>query len=141
MRKYDGLFIFAGAARDEALDKMIDAVSVEITTQSGSILSTEVLGKKTFARTMQKRDNGVYVKIRFEIEPDAIDKLIKRYRLLDDVFRVQFLVVDERQEEKLAQQASDIAAREVARAEAAASAAADNSGDDDDNRVEDDNND
>ena len=124
MRKYDGLYIFAGSARDEVLDKMIEGATAEITHHSGNILSTEVLGKKTFARPMKKRDNGVYVKIRFEIDPVAIDKLTKRYKLIEDVFRVQLLAVDERLEAVLAQQADDAVAREVARAEAAAAATA-----------------
>jgi len=125
MRKYDGLYIFAGSARDEVLDKMIEAAVAEITNLSGNILSTEILGKKTFARPMKKRDNGVYVKIRFEVAPDAIDKLTKRYKLVEDVFRVQFLAVDERLETVLATQAAESAVREAARAEANAADADD----------------
>ena len=124
MKKYDGLYIFAGSARDEVLDKMIEAASAEIGNHSGNILSTEMLGKKTFARPMKKRDNGVYVKIRFEIDPAAIEKLTKRYKLIEDVFRVQFLAVDERLETVLAEQADAAVAREVARTEAAAAATA-----------------
>jgi small subunit ribosomal protein S6 len=124
MKKYDGLYIFAGSARDEVLDKMVEAAIAEITNHSGNILSTEVLGKKTFARPMKKRDNGVYVKIRFEIDPAAIEKLTKRYKLIEDVFRVQFLAVDERLETVLAEQADAAVAREVARTEAAAAATA-----------------
>jgi hypothetical protein len=33
------------------------------------VLTTDVLGKKSFARPMHKHDNGVYVKIRFELDP------------------------------------------------------------------------
>ena len=124
MKKYDGLYIFAGSARDEVLDKMVEGAISEITHHSGNILSTNVLGKKTFARPMKKRDNGVYVKIRFEIDPAAIEKLTKRYKLIEDVFRVQFLAVDERMESLLAQQADDAADREARRIEAAAAATA-----------------
>ncbi len=124
MRKYDGLFIFAGTARDEVLDKVVEAVSAEITNLSGTILSTEMLGKKTFARPMQKRDNGFYVKIRFEVAPEAIEKMKKRYKLMDDVFRVQILAVDEQLENRLAEQTREIAARAAARAEAEEAAAA-----------------
>ena len=69
MKKYDGLYIFAGSAKDDVLDKQIDKARNEITRLSGNVLSTVVLGKKTFARPMHKRDNGVYVKIRFELDP------------------------------------------------------------------------
>ena len=124
MKKYDGLYIFAGSARDEVLDKVIESASAEITNLSGRILSTEVLGKKTFARPMKKRDNGVFVKIRFEIAPTSIAALTRRYKLVDGVFRVQILAVDERLESLLLQQAEDAKVREATKAAAAAEAEA-----------------
>ena len=122
MKKYEGLYIFAGSAKDDVLDKQIDKVRGEITRLSGNVLTTEVLGKRTFARPMQKRDNGVYVKIRFELDPNHITTLLGRYHLAEDVFRVQILAVDERRESVLARQAEERKAREVARAEAEAAA-------------------
>lgn len=119
MKKYDGLFIFAGMVKDEALDKQVDKVRGEITRLSGKVLSTEVLGKKTFARPMHKRDNGVYVKVRFELDPAQVATLTGRYHLIEDIFRVQILAVDERREAVLAQQAEEMKAREAARAAAA----------------------
>jgi len=122
MKKYDGLYIFAGSAKDDVLDKQVDKVCGEITRLDGNVLTTEVLGKRTFARPMQKRDNGVYVKIRFELDPNHITTLLGRYHLAEDVFRVQILAVDERRESVLARQAEERKAREVARAEAEAAA-------------------
>ena len=43
MKKYDGLYIFAGSAKDDVLDKQIDKVRGEITRLSGNVLTTEVL--------------------------------------------------------------------------------------------------
>ena len=119
MKKYDGLYIFAGSAKDEALDKQIEKARGEITRLSGTVLSTDVLGKKSFARPMHKRDNGVYVKIRFELDPVQISTLVSRYHLVEDIFRVQLLAVDERRESVLAKQAETQKAREAARAAAA----------------------
>jgi len=118
------LYIFAGSAKDEALDKQIDKVRGEITRLSGNVLSTEVLGKRTFARPMHKRDNGVYVKIRFELDPAQIPTLIGRYHLSEDIFRVQILAVDERREAVLVKQAEMQKTREAARAAAADTEAA-----------------
>ena len=120
MRKYDGLYIFAGSARDEVLDKMVEAATAEIIHHSGNILSTEMLGKKTFARPMKKRDNGVFVKIRFELDPASVKDLVKRYKLVDEVFRVQILAVDERREAVIKQQVVDAKVREEAKAAATA---------------------
>lgn len=119
MNKYDGLYIFAGTAKEDALDKQIDKARNEITRLSGRVLSTEVLGKRTFARPMHKRDNGVYVKVRFELDPAQVSTLIGRYHLIEDIFRVQVLAVDERLEAALVKQAEEQKAREAARAAAA----------------------
>ena len=119
MKKYDGLYIFAGSAKDDVLDKQIDKARNEITRLSGNVLSTVVLGKKTFACPMHKRDNGVYVKIRFELDPLQVTALVGRYHLIEDIFRVQILAVDDRREAILAAQAEEMKAREAARAAAA----------------------
>lgn len=119
MKKYDGLYIFANSAKDEVLDKQIEKVCGEITRLSGKVLDTAVLGKRSFARPMHKRDSGVYVRIRFEMDPAQVKTLDARYRLSEDLFRVQLLAVDERREAVLAQQAETHKAREAARAAAA----------------------
>ena len=118
MKKYDGLYIFAGSAKDDVLDKQIDKARGEITRLSGRVLNTEVLGKNTFARPMHKRDSGVYVKIRFERDPAHVAALIGRYHLVEDVFRVQLLSVAGRREEVLAKQAEVQKTRAAMRAAA-----------------------
>ncbi len=120
MKKYDALYIFANAPKDEALDQMVEKAGAEITRLGGQLIGTETLGKRTFARAMRKRESGVYVRIRFEIAPDRIQALKARYVLTEEVFRVQILSVDERREDKIAEQS----ARRKAKAEAAAAAAA-----------------
>jgi small subunit ribosomal protein S6 len=114
LRKYDGLYIFVGAAKDEMLDKTVEKMRGEITRLSGVIVNTEVLGKRSFARPMQKRDHGTYVRIRFELDPAALGTLRERYHLIEDLFRVQILSVDERREAEVAEQAAKRKAREAA---------------------------
>ena len=118
MKKYDGLYIFVGTAKDDVLDQQIDKVCGEITRLDGNVLTTEVRGRRTFARPLQKRDNGIYVKIRFELDPSQVSVLLGRYRLAEDVFRVQILAVDDRREAVLARQAEERKVREAARAAA-----------------------
>lgn len=122
MNKYDGLYILVGANKDEALDKAIEKAQSEITRLGGKVLDTQNLGKRTFARPLAKRDNGVYIRIRFEFDGTKIEELINRYHLAEEIFRVQVLAVDERREQVIAEQAE---ARR-ARAEAAAAEAAEN---------------
>jgi len=123
MNKYDGLYIFAGTAKDDSLDKSVEKMGAEITRLGGAVLETEILGKRTFARPMQKRENGVYVRIRFNLDPLQVTPLINRYHLIEDLFRVQILAVNERVEAKIAQQTAARRLREALAAEALQAAA------------------
>ena len=120
MKKYDGLYIFAGQAKDDVLDAQIQKALAEVTRLGGNVLTQEVLGKRDFAHPMHKRTNGVYVLVRFEFDPSKVSELANRYRLVEEVFRVQILAVDERREAILVKQAEAAAQREAQKAAAAA---------------------
>lgn len=123
MKTYDAVYIFVGIAKDDALNACLEKALAEVTRVGGNILSTESLGKRTFARPMSKKESGVYVKVRMELDPSKIDELIKRYQLVEDVFRVQILAVDARREARIASERQARAERQ-ARKEAAQAAAA-----------------
>jgi ribosomal protein S6 len=122
MKKYDALYIFVGIAKDDALEVNLDKALAEVERFGGNILEKVSLGRRSFSRPMKKRDSGVYVKVRLELDPANVDALIKRYKLIEEVFRVQILAVDERREAKIAQERADRAERQ-AKKEAAAAAA------------------
>lgn len=111
MKKYDGLYIFAGNAKDDVLENSLAKAVAEIERFGGKIEAQDILGKRTFARPMHKRENGVYALVRFEMDPLKVKELVNRYRLVEEVFRVQILAVDDRREEKLAQQREAAAKR------------------------------
>ena len=122
MKKYDGLYIFAGQAKDDVLDAQIQKALAEVTRLGGNVVAKETLGRRPFARPMKKRENGVYVKVRFELDPLKVDELVNRYHLVEEVFRVQILAVDARREAKIASERQARAER-IAKKEAAQAAA------------------
>ena len=122
MKKYDALYIFVGIAKDDALEANLEKALAEVERFDGKILEKVSLGRRSFSRPMKKRDSGVYVKVRLELDPANVDALVKRYQLIEEVFRVQILAVDERREAKIAQERADRAERQ-AKKEAAAAAA------------------
>lgn len=123
-KKYDALFVFAGSMKDEALEKTLERVNAEIERLGGSIEGSENLGRRTFARPMKKRENGVYVKVLFLLDPAQITALRARYRLSEDVFRVQIRARDERFEAaRDADRARRAAHRDAQEAAAVAAAA------------------
>ena len=119
MKKYDALYIFVNTARDDAVEPLLEKVSGDITRLGGNVLGSELLGRKTFARVMKKKDSGVYVRVRFELDPSKVAELRARYALNDEIFRVQILAVDDRREALVVEQN----ARRKAKAEAEAAAA------------------
>jgi len=124
MKKYDALYVFVGIAKDDALNANLEKALAEVTRLGGNVLSTESLGKRTFSRPMSKKESGVYVKVRMELDPTKVRELRERYRLVEEVFRVQILAVDERREAKLLQERTARAERQARKDAAAAAPAA-----------------
>ena len=124
MKKYDALYIFVGVAKDDVLNANLEKALAEVTRVGGNVLSTESLGKRLFSRPMSKKDSGVYVKVRMELDPAKVDELVNRYHLVEEVFRVQILAVDERREAKLAAERAARAERQARKDAAAAAQAA-----------------
>ena len=122
MKTYDALYIFVGVAKDDAVEANLEKALAEVTRLGGNVIAKDSLGRRAFARPMKKRENGVYVKVRFELDPLKVDELVNRYHLVEEVFRVQILAVDARREEKIAAERAERAAR-IAKKEAAAAAA------------------
>ena len=124
MKKYDAIYIFVGIAKDDVLNANLEKALAEVTRVGGNMLSTESLGKRLFSRPMSKKDSGVYVKVRMELDPAKVDELVNRYHLVEEVFRVQILAVDERREAKIAAERQARAERQAKKDAAAAAQAA-----------------
>ena len=124
MKKYDAIYIFVGIAKDDVLNANLEKALAEVTRVGGNVLSTESLGKRLFSRPMSKKDSGVYVKVRMELDPAKVDELVNRYHLVEEVFRVQILAVDERREAKIAAERQARAERQAKKEAAPAAPAA-----------------
>ena len=124
MKKYDALYIFVGIAKDDALEANLEKALAEVTRVGGNVLEKVQLGKRVFSRPMKKRDSGVYVKVRMELDPAKVDELVKRYKLVEEVFRVQILAVDDRREAKIAEERAERAEIQAKKDAAAAAALA-----------------
>ena len=124
MKKYDALYIFVGVAKDDAVEAPLEKALAEVARVGGNVLEKVQLGKRMFSRPMKKRDSGVYVKVRMEMDPAKVDELVKRYKLVEEVFRVQILAVDDRREAKITQERAERAEIQAKKDAAAAAALA-----------------
>lgn len=95
MNTYEGLFIFPEILNDEEFEAARSHVLAEIERQGGKVLGQRRLGRRDFARPIRKQRAGVYVRVVFEIDGSKIPILHGRYRLGDDLTRVQITCGDE----------------------------------------------
>ena len=91
MKRYEGLFIFDTAGKEEGLKDTIDKISAEITNAGGKVETVQKMDKRNFSRIANKKHNaGFYVNVIFESNPSTIDQLKHRFAMNDEVFRVLF---------------------------------------------------
>lgn len=91
MNKYEAMIILADAVKDTAMEDAIGHVRAEIKKLGGEVDSTTRLGKRAFARPLNKKDAGNYVLIVFSIEGGQLKPLQARLKLSEEVFRTQIV--------------------------------------------------
>ena len=89
MKKYEAMIIFRESLKETEWDGAVDAVRAEIEKLGGKVTSSTRLGKRDFARPLQKQQSGNYGLIAFELAGDKVAALQARLRLDEQVFRVQ----------------------------------------------------
>jgi len=89
LKKYEGLIILSQPVDEQTLEDKLDKIRAEITKQGGAVEHTTRMGRQTFARRLKKKDTGFYILLTFTLEPAKITTLLERYKLNEDVFRVQ----------------------------------------------------
>ena len=95
MTKYEALFIFPESLKDEATEAALGKIRAEIEKAEGKVESTTRLGRRPFARPLDKQLAGQYMVVTFEIAGEKIKPLHARFKLNEDIFRVQLVRVPE----------------------------------------------
>jgi ribosomal protein S6 len=70
---------------------MIGKVREEIEKAGGRVESTTRLGKRSFARKLDRQESGHYVVIGFHLPAAQVKPLAERYQLMEGILRVQIL--------------------------------------------------
>ena len=89
MNKYEAMIIFRENLKDTDWDGAVEAVRAEIEKLGGKLTSSTRLGKREFARPLQKQYSGHYGLIAFRLAGDKVAALQARLKLDEQVFRVQ----------------------------------------------------
>ena len=95
MNTYEGLFIFPDKLEDEAVDAVMKEVRLDIEKHGGHVLSGTRLGRRPFARPLKKTHHGHYAVVVFKVDPNRLPSIRSRFKLNDQVLRVQFIRAEE----------------------------------------------
>lgn len=103
MNTYQALIILKNSVAEDAVDGILEIVRNEVVKLKGVPKEVARQGKQSFVRPMQKMTSGHYIRVRFELDPANQAPLLARLKLIDAIFRVQVVVVDERESEAAVQ--------------------------------------
>lgn len=124
-RTYEVIFIVDPAAGDEEVMRLSEGVQKIITGQGGSIVKTEMMGKRQLAYEINHKKDGTYVLLEVEGSGSEIAEVERRMRVNDQVLRYMTIRVDEarRRADKLKDRRARKAAKQPANGKAKKSAA------------------
>lgn len=91
MNTYEGMFIFPDRLEDDAVDAAMKDVRADIEKQGGEVLSGTRLGRRPFARPLKKTSHGHYAVVLFKVDPNRLPSIRNRFKLSEQVLRVQFI--------------------------------------------------
>jgi small subunit ribosomal protein S6 len=87
MASYETLFIVRPDIEESDLSKVVARVEDIVKSSGGTILGSEVWGKRRLAYEVNKYTEGVYVKLNFDAAPAVVEKLRDHFRFNEDVIR------------------------------------------------------
>jgi len=96
LRTYEALFIVQPNATEDEVQTIVKGVETLITEDGGTIVRSEIWGKRRLAYEVKKFAEGIYVLIRFEAEATIIKKLESSFHLNEEVIRYLNVLFDEK---------------------------------------------
>ena len=97
-RTYEIMFIVRPDVEEAEQDKLIETFSGYVTSGSGTIKSTEKMGRRRLAYTVRKFNDGFYVLLIVEAPAALVTELERRLRVQESV--IKFITVRMDEEDK-----------------------------------------
>jgi small subunit ribosomal protein S6 len=97
MPKYELMYILSSAVSDNDVPTVVAEVDKYISSQGGTLLAQEMLGKKKLAYPIKKTRNGFYVVQTFNLEPRRLQEMDNKLRSIDSIIRYLVVNLDEQE--------------------------------------------
>lgn len=97
MPKYELMYILSSAVSDNDVPAVVAEVDKYLSSQGGTLLTQEMLGKKKLAYPIKKTRNGFYVVQTFNMESRKLQDLDDKLRSIEAIIRYLVINVDEQE--------------------------------------------
>ena len=97
-RSYEIMYILRPDLEDADVDKSVETFSGYITSGNGTVKSTEKMGRRRLAYTVNKFNDGIYLLLIVEAPASLIAEIERRLRVNEQV--IKFITVRTDEEEK-----------------------------------------
>lgn len=87
MRTYEALYIVSPEVEDDDIQTIADKTAALVTDNGGTIVRSEIWGRRKLAYIVKKHSEGHYVLLRFTADPEFIAKLERDFKLDESVIR------------------------------------------------------
>ena len=114
MRTYEALYIISPQLGEDDIQTISQEVETLVTKDDGTIVRSEIWGKRRLAYEVKKHSDGYYVLLRFTAMPETIGKLEGHFKLSESIIRYLIQYFDKHrlrvEEEQLKQNEEELQA-------------------------------
>lgn len=96
MKNYELLAVLKPSLDTEELDKVVDKISEEITSNKGSVSSIDKMGRKKLAYDVQGYRDGFFTNMIISLPAEYIVDFKRNLKLNDNVLRFMFMEVSKK---------------------------------------------
>jgi small subunit ribosomal protein S6 len=95
VRTYEALYIVHPELKDDEIQTIANNVEKLVTDNGGAIVRSEIQGKRKLAYEVKRCSEGCYVLLRFQAEPEFIQRMENYFRLTEGIIRSLVVHFDE----------------------------------------------
>ncbi len=96
MKKYESIFILDERQVDDQGKAFSEEMTALIKNIGGTVTEVVPMGRKQFARKIEKKKSGIYYDFIFSADEDKVKEVKDKYRLDRRIVRMQTFEFDER---------------------------------------------
>lgn len=96
LRTYEALYIVKPDLDDETIQTIAKKVESLVTEDGGTIVRSELWGRRRLAYEVKKFQEGYYILLRFTAKPTFVPRLENHFRLVEEIIRFLVVYFDDR---------------------------------------------